>query len=92
MIADIEEENMGFVPLDELKNVTRNRYEAVLMASQRARQLNAIRLAKLEMLTKENADKIEIDGRKVTAQALQDCLERKVRYKETDNGQESSDS
>jgi DNA-directed RNA polymerase omega subunit len=83
---------MGFVPLDELDDITRNRYEAVLMASQRARQLNAIRLAKLEMLTRENADKIEIDGRKVTAMALDDCLERKVRLKTEQNGEESSDS
>ena len=83
---------MGFIPLDELKDVSRNRYEAVLMASQRARQLNAIRLAKLEMLTRENADKIEIDGRKVTAQALQDCLEGKVKYKDMENGEESADS
>jgi DNA-directed RNA polymerase omega subunit len=83
---------MGFVPLDELDNIARNRYEAVLMASQRARQLNAIRLAKLEMLTRENADKIEIEGRKVTAIALDDCLEGRVRYKTEKNGEESSDS
>ena len=83
---------MGFIPLDELDNITRNRYEAVLMASQRARQLNAIRLAKLEMLNRENVDKIEIDGRKVTAMALEDCIEGRVRYKTEQNGEESSDS
>ena len=83
---------MGFIPLDELDDVARNRYEAVLMASQRARQLNAIRLAKLSILTKENADAIEIDGRKVTAMALQDCIEGKVRYKTEKNGEESADS
>jgi DNA-directed RNA polymerase omega subunit len=83
---------MGFVPLDEIDEFTNNRYEAVLIASQRARQLNAIRMAKLEMLTKENADKIEIDGRKVTALALNDCVEGKIRYKTEENGEESSDS
>jgi len=83
---------MGFIPLDELDNITNNRYEAVLMASQRARQLNAIRLAKLEMLNRDNADKIEIDGRKVTAIALEDCIEGRVRYKTEKNGEESSDS
>lgn len=83
---------MGFLPLDEIDEIARNRYEAVLMASKRARQLNAVRLAKLEMLTKENADKIEIDGRKVTAIALRDCLEGRVRYKTEQNGEESSDS
>jgi DNA-directed RNA polymerase omega subunit len=83
---------MGFVPLDELDKVTRNRYETVLIASQRARQINAIRLAKLEMLTRENADKIEIDGRKVTAIALEDFLAGKIRYNMEKNGEESSDS
>jgi DNA-directed RNA polymerase omega subunit len=83
---------MGFVPLDEIDDIAKNRYEAVLMASQRARQLNSIRLAKLEMLTKENVDKIDIDGRKVTAIALQDCIEGRVRYKSEKNGEESSDS
>lgn len=83
---------MGFVPLDELEELTPNRYEAVLIASQRARQLNSVRLAKLEMLTKENADKIEIDGRKVTAIALRDCIEGKVKFKTEQNGEEPADS
>ena len=72
---------MGFIPLDMLFELTRNRYEAVIITSQRARQLNAIRLAKLEMLSQENVDKIDIDGRKVTASALLDCIEGKVQYK-----------
>jgi DNA-directed RNA polymerase omega subunit len=71
---------MGFVPLDLLNDLTPNRYEAVLIAAQRARQLNAIRLAKLQMLSQENVDKIDLDGRKVTASALQDCIEGKVQY------------
>jgi DNA-directed RNA polymerase omega subunit len=83
---------MGFVPLDTMNELTDNRYKAVLIASQRARQLNAIRLAKLEMLTHENADKIDIDGRKVTALALKDCLEGKVRLKAENNGEEPADS
>ncbi len=83
---------MGFVPLDTMTELTDNRYKAVLIASQRARQLNAIRLAKLEMLTKENADRIEIDGRKVTALSLKDCLEGKVRIKSENNGEEFTDS
>jgi len=83
---------MGFVPLDTMNEITENRYKAVLIASQRARQLNAIRLAKLEMLTRENADKIDIDGRKVTALALKDCLEGKVRLKTENDGEEPADS
>jgi len=83
---------MGFVPLDDMEKITRNRYETVLMASQRARQLNAIRLAKLSMLNKDNVDQIEIDGRKVTAVALEDCLQGKVKYKVEQDGEESADS
>lgn len=83
---------MGFVPLDTITELTDNRYKAVLIASQRARQLNAIRLAKLEMLTRENADKIDIDGRKVTALALKDCMEGRVRLKAENNGEEPADS
>jgi len=83
---------MGYVPLDMFDELTENRYQAVLIASQRARQLNQVRLAKLEMLTKENADRIEIDGRKVTYRALQDCLEGKVEFKTGNDGEESTDS
>ena len=72
---------MGFVPLDMMKEVTPNRYEQVLIAAQRARQLNAVRLAKLEMLSSENAEKIEIDGRKVTYVAILDCMEGKIEFK-----------
>jgi DNA-directed RNA polymerase omega subunit len=71
---------MGYQPLDSLDEITKNRYEAVLVAARRARQLNAIRLAKLEMLSPENADQIDIDSRKVTAIALKDCLEGKVKF------------
>ena len=72
---------MGFVPLDMMGDMTANRYEQVLIAAQRARQLNAVRLAKLEMLSSENAEKIDIDGRKVTYVALLDCMEGKVEFK-----------
>ena len=83
---------MGFVPLDDMEKITRNRYETFLMASQRARQLNAIRLTKLSMLNKDNVDQIEIDGRKVTAVALEDCLQGKVKYKVEQDGEEPTDS
>ncbi|MCP4567430.1 MAG: DNA-directed RNA polymerase subunit omega [FCB group bacterium] len=75
---------MGFIPLDVFDDMTPNRYTAVLVAAQRARQINAIRLAKLEMLTAENAEKIDIDGRKVTFIALQDCVEGKVKLVRND--------
>lgn len=75
---------MGFIPLDVFDDMTPNRYTAVLVAAKRARQINAIRLAKLEMLTAENAEKIDIDGRKVTFVALQDCVEGKVKLVRND--------
>ncbi len=76
---------MGFLPLDDFEEDVRNRYEMVLIAAQRARQLNNIRLAKLEILNAENADRIDIDGRKVTAIALRDCLEGKVTITRNDS-------
>lgn len=82
---------MGFKPLDTFNDLTGNSYEAVIIASKRARQLNNIRLAKLEMLSSENADRVEIDGRKVTAMALQDCIEGKVKFHRPD-GQKPTDS
>ncbi len=71
---------MGFTSLDTLYELTENRYEAVLIAAQRARQLNAVRLAKMEMLVSEEPGDIEIDGRKMTAVALKDCIEGKVKF------------
>jgi DNA-directed RNA polymerase omega subunit len=76
---------MGYVPLDMMEELTANRYEQVLIAAQRARQLNAIRLAKLEMLSSENAEKIDIDGRKVTYVAVLDCMEGKVEFKRSND-------
>jgi DNA-directed RNA polymerase omega subunit len=75
---------MAFTPLDMLYELTENHYEAVLIAAQRARQLNAVRLAKLEMLTGEDAENIEIDSRKMTAVALEDCIEGKVKFNRND--------
>ncbi len=82
---------MGYEPLDTFKEIAENSYQAVIIASKRARQLNNIRLAKLEMLSSENADRIEIDGRKVTALALKDCTEGKVRFQKAD-GEKPTDS
>jgi DNA-directed RNA polymerase omega subunit len=63
---------------EELDKVTRNRYEAVLIAAQRARQVNAMRLAQLERMAEEN---VTIDGRKVTSLALQDLAAGKVKFR-----------
>jgi DNA-directed RNA polymerase omega subunit len=66
---------------EELDKVTRNRYEAVLIASQRARQINSIRLAQLERMAEED---ISIDGRKVTSLALADLASGKVKTRKPD--------
>jgi len=66
---------------EELDKVTRNRYEAVLIASQRARQINSMRLAQLERMAEED---IMIDGRKVTSMALADLAAGKVKTRRTD--------
>lgn len=63
--------------IDKLEDMTRNRYEAVLLASKRARQINAERLAQLEMMI-EDAD-ITIDYRKVTTIALEQLVGGKVK-------------
>ncbi len=76
---------MGFVPLDMFQAITPNRYKAVIVATKRARQINSIRLAKLEMLSAENAENVEIDGRKVTFVAIKDCLEGRVKIQRKDN-------
>lgn len=63
---------------EELDRIVENRYEAVLIASQRARQINSLRLAQLERMSEEN---ITIDGRKVTTMALQDLSAGKVKFR-----------
>jgi DNA-directed RNA polymerase omega subunit len=63
---------------DNIDKITRNRYEAVLIAAQRARQLNAMRLAQLERMAEED---VAIDGRKVTAISLQDLAAGRVKFR-----------
>ena len=67
---------------DELDKLTVNRYEAVLIAAQRARQVNAMRLAMLERMAEED---VTIDARKVTSIALQDVSSGKVKFQRKTN-------
>jgi DNA-directed RNA polymerase omega subunit len=66
--------------LDRLNKVIPNRYQAVLIAAKRARQINAERLAKMQMMAED--EEIDIDYRKVTSIALEDVLESRVKLKE----------
>lgn len=74
---------MAYCPIDDLENVTQNRYEAVLVASKHARHLNARRLAKLARLMEEVVE-VDIEARKMTAVALRDLMEGKVKFERTD--------
>ncbi len=69
---------MTKISLEELDKLTINRYEAVLIAAQRARQVNAMRLAQLERMAEED---VTIDARKVTSIALQDVASGKVKFR-----------
>jgi len=68
---------MARTNFDEVDKLTRNRYEAVLIAAQRARHINSHRLLLLERMAEEA---VEIDGRKVTSIAMQDLSDGKVKF------------
>lgn len=69
---------MKQMSFEEIDKITRNRYEAVLIAAQRARQINSMRLEQLERMVEEA---VTIDGRKVTSIALQDLSTGKAQFK-----------
>lgn len=64
--------------MDKIEEVVPNRYQAVLVAAKRARQINAERLARLQMMA-EDAE-IDIDYRKVTSVAIEDLLSGRIPY------------
>ncbi len=64
---------------EDLAAVTNNPYEAVIIASQRARHLNVRRLALLQRM-EDSGEPIEIDGRKITMVALKDLVDGKVKF------------
>lgn len=59
-----------------------NLYEAVIVASQHARMLNTKRLAQLERMGEDPS--VDLETRKITAVALQDVLDGKVKFKRPD--------
>jgi DNA-directed RNA polymerase omega subunit len=68
---------MAYQKLDKVDEVTKNRYAAVILAAKRARQINADRMAKLELMPED--DSVDIDPRKVTSRAIEELLEGKVK-------------
>lgn len=69
---------MAIIPTEYVDKITNNRYEAVIIAAQHARYLNAKRLELVARL--EEGAPIDIDGRKITGIALQDLVDGKVQY------------
>ena len=69
---------MAIIPTEQVDKITRNRYEAVIIAAQHARFLNTKRLEKVAQL--EEGGKVDIDGRKVTGIALQDLVDGKIKF------------
>ena len=72
-----------YQPIEKLDQITENRYEAVLVAAKHARHLNSKRLAKLARL-EEEAGEVDIEARKMTAVALREVLEGKVKFERAD--------
>lgn len=72
-----------YQPIERLDQITENRYEAVLVAAKHARHLNSKRLAKLARL-EEGAVDVHIEARKMTAVALREVLEGKVKFERAD--------
>jgi DNA-directed RNA polymerase subunit K/omega len=64
--------------MSNLDDVTLNHYEAVLIASKRARLVNVKRLQQLEMMNEDS--EYNIDYRKVTTVALEDLLTHKIKF------------
>ena len=73
---------MPYLPLDAIDRRTTNRYEAVIVSGQRARQINADRLAKLEKMLEDQT--VEVDGTKVTTLALRDVIAGRVKFRRVD--------
>ena len=69
---------MPMIQNENVDKITRNRYEAVIIAAQHARHLNSKRLHQVAQL--EEGVKVDIDGRKITGIALQDLIDGKVKF------------
>ena len=80
----MREGRMKPLNVEAVDRVTSNRYEAVIVAAQHARHLNAIRLAKLKRLG-EVETIVDIESRKITAVSLRDLTEGKVKFLRTDS-------
>jgi len=78
-----QEDKVHRLPVDDVSTLGLNRYEAVIVASQHARNLNNRRLRSLEKMEENPA--VEIEVRKITMVALKDLLEGKVKFTRSDS-------
>ncbi len=64
-------------PLEPLDEITKTRYEAVLVAAARARQLNSEKIAAEE---RGDEDMVRLKKLKVTSHALNELLDGKIEF------------
>ena len=69
---------MPLLSIEGLKQLNLNVYEAVIVASQHARMLNAERLEQLERMGEDPS--VDLETRKITAVALKNVLDGKVKF------------
>lgn len=69
---------MPLFSIEGLKQLDLNTYEAVIVASQYARRLNTRRLEQLERMGEDPS--VDLETRKITAVALKDVLDGKVKF------------
>lgn len=67
------------IPIEQVSKVVNNKYQAIIIASQRARHLNSQRLMQLAMLEQATGP-VEIDGRKITMVALKDLVDGRIKF------------
>lgn len=74
---------MAIFSINGIKKLGLNNYQAVIVAAQHARNLNARRLRQLERM--EEDPSIDVEARKITMLALRDVLDGKVKYTASDS-------
>jgi DNA-directed RNA polymerase omega subunit len=76
---------MPYTSIDNLEKVTVNRYEAVIVAALRARQINTRRLIKLAAIVEAGGEvEFDMDARKITMVALKELMDGKVKFDRAD--------